>query len=152
MRITAPRSQNRLTTTRRYSLGVTLVEILITVLVTSVGLLGIAALHLTSLRNNYDATMRSQASMLAGDIADRMRSNRAAALAGSYNIASGATYATPATQAQTDVSQWKTLLGSLLPSGDGTVTLDATTNIVTIEVAWNERDTGVATFATLTEL
>ena len=51
--------------------GFTLVEVLVTLVILSVGLLGIAALQTASLRNNLDSAMRSQASLLAADIAVR---------------------------------------------------------------------------------
>jgi type IV pilus assembly protein PilV len=53
----------------------TLVEVLVTLVLISVGLLGVAALQLTTLKNNQESYVRSQAAMLAADILDRMRSN-----------------------------------------------------------------------------
>jgi type IV pilus assembly protein PilV len=137
--------------------GITLVEVLVTLLVISVGLLGIAALHLTGLRNNFDANIRSQASILASDIADRMRSNRAAALAtptSEYAIATVSTYATPSTRAQSDIAEWKTSLSQLLPNGDGSISVNTAggSNLVTIIIGWEERGTGNIAFTTLTEL
>ena len=55
--------------------GFTLIEVLIAMLVLAVGLLGLAGLQATSLKNNQSAYNRSQATQLAYDIADRMRSN-----------------------------------------------------------------------------
>src|SRR5262245_50380565 len=66
--------------------GMTLVEVLVTLVLISVGLLGIAALQLTTLKSNKDAYVRSQASALAGDILDRMRANTAACRAGAYDV------------------------------------------------------------------
>src|SRR5262245_41622690 len=86
--------------------GFTLIEILITLVIISVGLLCIAALHSMSLRNNFDALIRSHASALADEIADRMRTNRTRALAGDYNVAVGATR-TGLTQADADLIAWK---------------------------------------------
>lgn len=64
--------------------GFSLIEILITLVVLSVGLLGLAALHAESLRSGRSAYLRTKAVSLASDMADRLRSNRPAALAGSY--------------------------------------------------------------------
>ena len=58
------------------SRGFTLVEVLVALVVLSIGLLGVAALQLTSLRSNHSSAMRSQATFLAYDIIDRMRANR----------------------------------------------------------------------------
>lgn len=57
--------------------GFYLLEVLVSLLVLAIGLLGIAALQAQGLRNNHDAYTRSQATMLAYDIIDRMRANRA---------------------------------------------------------------------------
>ena len=55
--------------------GFTLIEVLIAMLVLAVGLLGLAGLQATSLKNNQSAYNRSQATQLAYDMADRMRAN-----------------------------------------------------------------------------
>lgn len=65
--------------------GFGLVEILITILVVSVGLLGLAALQVSGLRNNHDAYLRTVASQLAADVADRLRANIRGARDGRYN-------------------------------------------------------------------
>lgn len=64
--------------------GVTLIEVLITVLVMAIGLLGMAALQLNGLNTNHDAYYRSQATLFAADLADRMRANLDAARDGHY--------------------------------------------------------------------
>jgi type IV pilus assembly protein PilV len=66
---------------RNYSQGgFTLIEVLIAILVISVGLLATASLQLLSKRSNYDAVQRTTAAQLAGDLLERMRSNPAALL------------------------------------------------------------------------
>ncbi len=55
--------------------GFTLIEVLIAMLILAIGLLGLAGLQATSLRNNMSAYNRSQATLLAYDMADRMRAN-----------------------------------------------------------------------------
>jgi type IV pilus assembly protein PilV len=57
--------------------GFTLLEVLIALLVLSIGLLGLAALQTTGLRSNEMASMRTTSTMLAYDITDRMRANPA---------------------------------------------------------------------------
>jgi type IV pilus assembly protein PilV len=133
--------------------GFTLVEILVTLVIISVGLLGIAGLHSMSLRNNFDALIRSHASALADEIADRMRTNRTRALAGDYNVAVGATRS-GATQADADLSAWKARLATQLPNGDGSIVLAAApSRLVTITIQWGERaQTDPVTFVTQTEI
>jgi len=133
---------------RTYSLhrraaGLTLIEVLVAMVITSVGLLGVAGLHMRSLQSNYDALMRTHASSLAGDIADRMRANPSAVTEdGVYDqIAFGAKPAvgTNPTQALRDAQEWKDALEAQLPGGDGDVIVDDDTRVVTIRVRWGER-------------
>ena len=71
--------------------GMTLIEVLVTLVLTSVGLLGVAALQLTTLKSNQESYVRSQATMLAADMLDRMRSNQVGFIAGNYDMANDAT-------------------------------------------------------------
>mgnify|MGYP001815002980 CR=1 FL=1 len=106
--------------------GMTLLEVLIALLVLSIGLLGMAGLQATSIRNNQSAYMRSQASILAYDAIDRMRANRDAADAGSYALALDDTPGTPAANCNTssctpaqlaafDLYEWTQTLANELP-------------------------------------
>lgn len=136
--------------------GATLVEVLVTAVIISVGLLGVAALHLTSLRHSTDSNHRSKATWFANDIIERMRANKTAAENGEYVIDYGATMA-PGTLAQNDVNEWKNLLGSGrgLPNGDGEITITPTgsVNVFEIKIRWSERDSADAIeFVTQTEI
>lgn len=55
--------------------GFTLIEVLITLVVFAIGLLTVAGLQTLSKKANYDALQRTQASLLAHDIIERMRAN-----------------------------------------------------------------------------
>jgi type IV pilus assembly protein PilV len=134
---------------RRRAAGLTLVEILITLLVASIGLLGVAGLHSFSLRNNYDALMRSHASALASEIADRMRVNRNLVYTGAapseYSIAisdAAPAVVTGSSQPIRDVADWLETLADQLPNGDGRIAIDQATRVVRIEVQWGERGDG----------
>ncbi|SFN45076.1 type IV pilus modification protein PilV [Marinobacter pelagius] len=135
--------------------GFTLIEILVTVFILAIGLLGLAGLILEGMRNNQGAYLRTQASILAYDMADRMRANkdRASDYAGFStdgatttlpDCASEDTGCTPAGQAQVDLVEWTRQIqgvGSdmaLLPGGVGTIQHDAATSRYTITVTWNE--------------
>jgi type IV pilus assembly protein PilV len=117
--------------------GFTLLEVLVAVLVLSIGLLGIAGLQVTGLRFNHSAYMRTQATLLAYEMADRMRANRPTMLppANSYDIPNAAVGAgvpacetvagcAAAQMAQNDVFQWQRRLAQVLPNGQGVVCLD----------------------------
>lgn len=77
--------------------GFTLLEVLIAVVVLSIGLLGLAALQFSALRGNNQSYERSQAHTLAYEIADAMRANRVQAAAGAFNIGVATVPALPAT-------------------------------------------------------
>lgn len=72
---------------RSASTGVGLIEVLIAVLVMAIGLLGIAALQATALRNSQSSLERSQAVIHSYAILDAMRANLPAARSGVYNMA-----------------------------------------------------------------
>ncbi len=119
--------------------GFTLIEVLVAILVMSVGLLGVAALQLTSLRANHSSSLRSQATLLAYDIVDRMRANQTAATAGGYDIALAGTSA-GGSVALDDLARWKQNLTNTLPAGRGAVqrTGAGTATKFTITVQWDD--------------
>lgn len=58
--------------------GISLIEVLITLLVTTIGLLGLAAMQLSALQATADSGQRSQATWLLQDLIERMRANTGA--------------------------------------------------------------------------
>lgn len=117
--------------------GFTLIEVLIALVVLSIGLLGLAGLQTVGLRNNHSAYLRSQATLMAYDIADRMRANTAAVATDDYHsmAANNATLQTscssiagcePDEQAENDLKVWYTGVTNELPGGEGEVCLDST--------------------------
>lgn len=79
--------------------GFTLIEVLVTVVVVSVGLLGLAGLQVNGLRANVSSEARSKATLMANDIIERMRANPLGVENNAYgNIAvDAASCAAPAT-------------------------------------------------------
>lgn len=116
-----------------------MLEVLIALLVLSVGLLGLAGLQYSGLKSNRSAYLRSQASILASQITDSMRTNRANAA--SYVVSFGST-PTGTTLADQDLQEWKTNLANSLPSGDGKIAV--TGNLVTVTIQWD--DSGAITY------
>ncbi|WP_305804943.1 type IV pilus modification protein PilV [Stenotrophomonas sp. YIM B06876] len=105
--------------TRQHGAG--LLEVLIAVLIMGIGMLGVAAMQATALRNSQGALERSQAVVQSYSILDAMRANRDAVVTGSYNTAGLACVAPAAgSLAQTDVRLWITSLKATL--GDGAAT------------------------------
>ena len=86
--------------------GATMIEVLVTVVIVSFGLLGIAALQMIAVRNSQQALQESLATMYSYSILDSMRANRPAALAGAYNAANRCTAPTGTTLADKDWSFW----------------------------------------------
>ncbi len=77
-------SEFRMLQSLRASHGATLLEVMIALMVFSIGMLGLAALQVTGLRETGNAEKRSQATLIANDIIERMRSNITATTAGDY--------------------------------------------------------------------
>jgi type IV pilus assembly protein PilV len=70
--------------------GFTLLEVMVALLILSIGLLGLAAMQLTGMRYNTDAYARTQATIFAYDIIDRIRANPVGRINGNYNVANTA--------------------------------------------------------------
>lgn len=131
--------------------GFTLLEVLVAMVILAIGLLGVAGLQATSIRNNQSAYLRSQATLMAYDVIDRMRANTTLARAGSYSVALG-TSGSGTGMAGIDITEWKTTLDQTLPSGDGSVTVDLTGN-ASVVVRWvDERNGNSLSLTTQTKL
>jgi type IV pilus assembly protein PilV len=86
--------------------GVGLIEVLVAVAVLAFGLLGIAALQATALKNGQSSYQRSQAVTATYSILDRMRANRAVALIGGYDIPRTCVAPGAGDQAANDLRAW----------------------------------------------
>jgi type IV pilus assembly protein PilV len=101
---------------RRNARGVSLIEVLVAVVVLSIGLLGVAAMQSIALRGGQSSFESSQAVIQTSAILEAMRANRLNANA--YNTA-GVVCAIPGggALAQNDVRSWITSLKSTIGSG-----------------------------------
>lgn len=117
--------------------GFTFIELLVAVLVLGIGLVGVAGLQSIALGMNHGSYLRSQATLLAHDVADRMRANSVAVRNGSYDMgASGS--ASQDTNCESavgcgvgalaghDLYEWTQRVQAVLPSGQGVVCVDST--------------------------
>ena len=111
--------------------GFSLLEILIAIFILAIGLLGLAALQTTSLKNNHSAQYRTTATVLAYDIIERMRLNQNA----DYTLTLTAT-PSGSTLKDADLIAWTTNLASELPLGDGSIAING--EIVTVTVQWDD--------------
>jgi type IV pilus assembly protein PilV len=129
--------------------GFTLMETLVSTLVLSIGLLGVAGLQASSLRNNHSALLRSQATQLAYEYTDIVRSNPTAETANTFssfdtqnNNVSITTSCQTASgcssteMANTDLAKWSTAINSVLTGGSARVT--RVSNIYNIAINWTD--------------
>ncbi|BAU47704.1 type IV pilus modification protein PilV [Sulfurifustis variabilis] len=142
--------------------GFTLVEVLIALLVLSLGLLGLALLQVQAMQLNTDGYLRTQASMLAYELIDRIRANPKAASyyhipdetainskKGAYDSCAASTCKCDAvvcdsnTMATYDVGKWYQDQARILPQGNERSTVTKDGNQYTIVMRWMERDFAV---------
>ncbi|MEX1198079.1 MAG: type IV pilus modification protein PilV [Pseudohongiellaceae bacterium] len=118
----------------RQQAGASLIEVLVALLILSIGLLGMVGLQTTSLRNTQNAYLRTQAMVFAEDMVERMRANPQGVDSGGYMAASGTLTAACLTtsgcsgnaMALHDVADWQADLAIALPSGSGRICTDST--------------------------
>lgn len=130
---------------RKPQRGFSLVEVLIALIIMSVGMLGIAGLYVQSMQAGRTSMLRHNAVTLAGDVADRIRSNPRAGNAytgaGADNgCVNGTASCSEAEMAAQDVLLWKAQADNSMPNGDVTITFDNTVvpPDYTIAVTWDE--------------
>lgn len=146
--------------------GTTLIEVLISLLILAIGLLGMAGLQAVSLRSTQSAYLRTQASLHSNDIVERVRANLQGVEAASYDGIEGSLTAscnslvgcTAAQLAGNDIAEWKVALAADLPSGLGVVCADSTPqdgtpgtpacdgggDLYAVKIWWDEDRDGVA--------
>ena len=152
---------------KKAQLGIGLIEVLIALVVLSVGFLAAASIQISSMQSNQRARLDAQALVLIGDIMDRMSSNPTGVAAGLYNNkttgtltapACLATSCTPTQIAAVDLFEWSANFESLrgdddfiplMPNApDGSPATGSISNPVaglyTISVAW-KRINGAST-------
>lgn len=116
--------------------GVSMIEVLVAIIVLSIGLLGLAGLQSAGLTHNQSASFRSTATMMSYSILDSMRANRVEARNGSYNIAIGASLSSGSTVPEQDVSNWLNELALRLPAGTGAINVNG--SVVTVTIQWDD--------------
>lgn len=117
--------------------GVGLIEVLITALILSIGLLGMAALQMRTMRNNESALERSTAVAETHAIADAMRADRVNAVNGLFNIALTDAAPTGTTFREVVLSNWRSnLVNSLGADATGSVACNGA--LCTIVIQWND--------------
>jgi len=159
----------------RHSGGFSLLEVMVALLVFSLGVLGLGALLLVNLKVNHSAHVRTQVLYQAQAMGERMSANVAAVSSGAYNTSSAKSVsaggscdiASPcsATQLATnDIASWFALARNLLPIQDASIACSASAavpnafavtapydGLCTLTITWSEvlGDSAAATTQTL---
>lgn len=132
--------------------GVSLIEVLVSILIISFGLLALAASQSSASRLQKNTELRAVAMLLAADLADRMRANPDALAAATYPYELTSTYvamsAAPTVAAcdpcssselaARDLSEWQRALFFALPGAGAYVKRDATNNAVDLWILWQD--------------
>jgi len=128
--------------------GFTLIEVLISVIILAIGILGTIAMQARALNDNQDAYMRTQANFLAYDLSDRIRANAIGwtVIPDPANIACDTAVAncTPVDMAQSDYWNWQQQITNTLTDGVGEVVIQglgvmcsgASANGVLVKITW----------------
>ena len=125
--------------------GFSLVEVLIALVIMSVGMLGIAGLYVQSMQAGRTSMLRHHAVTLAGDVADRIRANPRAGIA--YEgpgvdgtCVSGVVDCDEVTMAGHDIMLWEQQADDTMPAGDVEIIFDDSGNppLYTINITWSE--------------
>jgi len=116
------RRKSRLPVAARRNAGFSLIEVMVSIIIIAIGLLGLAGLQAQAMNSEFESYQRSQAIMLVNDMVERIRMNRVSMGAfknitdpatGSGYLGSTASYAIPAgapPQVQADLAEWSALL------------------------------------------
>jgi len=117
---------------KRAQEGMTLIEVLVALLILTVGLLGAAAIQLNALKYTDSARMTTQASFIAYDMMDRIRANSAE----DYTV-------TPPTSDNSSVARDKDLFDfttNIVNFGGATATGSVARNqrVYTITITWDD--------------
>lgn len=153
------------TTLHKHQRGITLIESLVAIVITALGVLGILGVQMRTLTDTQTTVRRAQAIRLIEDLSERMKASPNALLniqgyRSGYTEKGSAVNATdcasapctPAQQAKYDLMQWKTTVEDVLPGGQASIflapgeTSDPNRRLLGVMIAWreNERDTTAA--------
>jgi type IV pilus assembly protein PilV len=142
--------------------GYLLVEVLVSIVIISIGLLGLAGLHAVAVAKGNGSLLRSKATELGYAMADRIRVNLVASSTGAYNSLTPGSVTdpgcvsvncTPAQLAVSDYFEWNSEVANSLPQGAGVVCIDSTPDdgtptapacdgigsVLVVKVFWSEK-------------
>ncbi|MBP5970115.1 type IV pilus modification protein PilV [Pseudomonas iridis] len=116
--------------------GMTLIEVLVALLILTVGLLGAAAVQINALKYTDSSRMTSQASFIAYDMMDRIRANSGANSGANYTV-TPPTSANPGNARDQDLYDFTTSIVNFGgPTATGSITLNQ--RVYTITITWSD--------------
>jgi type IV pilus assembly protein PilV len=124
--------------------GVVLIEILVAILLFSIGVLGLIGLQVASMKNVGESQYRVEAALLANSLTAQMRTSPAASRATDFASPGGSRF-----------SAWSSSVTSSLPGASATPpTVDTSTYpTVTVTISWRAiNDTGTRQYVATTTL
>lgn len=127
---------------RRASLGMSLIEVLVSTVIFAVGVLGLFSTHAVAFNSFSDAKHRVDASLLADRLISEIWVDRA-------NVALYA-YAGHGSTAEARLTPWLTEVQQLLPASDAVVQVNGTQ--VTVTVTWQPRNGDLRTYSAVATL
>jgi len=136
-------------TAQRGQAGFTLLEILVSLLLIAIGVVGTAGLQALALKMNQGGQLRSQAVVLGIDLIERIEANNIAAIAGgyapttyptSYTTDCTAAFCSPADLATYDLVEFRQRVLAQLPNASITVSMSGTGPVTySVRIDWIER-------------
>lgn len=132
----------------RISHGFTMLEMLVSLVILSVGLLGVAILQTKGQQFNHVSYLYTQANYLAYDIMDRMRANGTVAKKGGYAKQLPSELSVDCTKQTCSSSQmidfdlysWKVLLEQTLPGGEAAIVWSDPNYTISIKWLTEQKD------------
>jgi type IV pilus assembly protein PilV len=142
---------------KRHQKGMTLIEVLVSVLILAIGILGAAAIQLNALKYTDSSAMTSQASFIAYDMMDRIRANvdgnavgnGATNVLATYALGSLASAPVASTDARSvDLADFRTNVTAFAGADGANSKIVINGREVTITIYWNDaRATGASDVA-----
>jgi type IV pilus assembly protein PilV len=138
MKKTRNRPQNARVNTSK-SKGFTLLEALVSILLLSVGALGVAGLQAISLKNTRSADQRAAAAHFAQMMVDEAAMRRAETVGESPTIVDDTFVNVPCTAAAANsISEWRRQLDCAIPGAKGSTSYDSGVNRLIVRVQWDD--------------